>query len=185
MNFKTQQKSIKMKKQFIKYCGNVWYTIMYPLAFVLDRYSDFKYERLRDKIDNLTVQEASCLMAKYILKKLAERPNLEYELYVCESQYDSDECPTTVIDHILDEMARAKGKYHILYKWAWKMHYKHLGKANGILVNDLMTGFIYDELYDIEGIEVYFEYSEEIKNTIRGKVDYPNYQKHLIIKVKQ
>lgn len=185
MNFKTKQKIIKMKKQYAKYCSNVWYTIMYPLTLVLDKYSDFKYKRLNDKVDSLTVQEASHLMAKYILKRLAERPHLVYELYVCESQYDSDECPSTAIDYILWELSRAKGKYHVLYKWGWKIHYKHLRKPNGIFLNDLMTGFIYDELYDIDGLEVYFEYDEELKNSIKGKMNYPNYQKHLVIKVKK
>lgn len=182
MKFIMRQKMYRKKQKLLAFIGGIIVTISSPFIGVYVVYNKFKYKQFKNRVNRLSIYDASCLMARHIFKELAERPKLEYELYVCDSEYHSDADPTTVIDHVLYDLPYSKGKYYILYKWAWDMHYNR--KLNGVWLNEVMAEIIHNELYNIKGLDVHWEYDEEIAKSAIGKRDYPNYQKHLIIRVK-
>lgn len=182
MKFETKQKLHKTKRNLLKTLSNTWYALVYPIAWVLNKYDDFKYERYKKKIENLDIQKIGKLMAKYIQKKLIDRPSDVWELYVCQSSYFSDEQPDTVIDHMIYDLYFAKGKYQLLYKWAYRTHMKQM---NDVWLNDVITRIIHDELYKVDGLDVHWEYVCE-RNEKYEYIDMvKDYRKHLVIKVKE
>lgn len=96
MDFKTKQKLHNVKRKVLKALSNVWYTLVYPLAWVLDKYGDFKYNCHRKKVDNMSIEKAGKLMAKYIQKQLIGNPKRAWELYVCKTSYWLDEDPCSL-----------------------------------------------------------------------------------------
>lgn len=183
MDFKTKQKLHKVKCNLSKALSNTWYALMSPIAWVLNKYDDFKYECYKKKIENLDIQKIGKLMAKRIQKKLIERPSEVWELYVCQSSYWSDGRPDTAIDHMIYGLCFAKGKYQLLYEWAYRAHYQK--QMNDVWLNDVITRIIHDELYKVDGLDVYWEYETDLVNPWVTSQPIKDYQKHLIIKVKE
>lgn len=183
MKFETMQKLYKAKRKLYKVISNTWYTLMYPVAWILDLHSDYKYKHFKKKVNNLTIQEIGELMAKRTLKKLTRNPKRVYEFYVCESSYYSDEEPMTVIDYMIDELYYSEGKWKFLYKWAYEQHHHY--NMNGVWLNEAITQVIHDELSCIKGLDVHWEYVCQINEGMKYIELVKDYQKHLVIKVKE
>ena len=183
MKFETKQKLHKTKRNLLKTLSNTWYILMSPIAWVLNKYNNFKYERHKKKIENLDIQMIGELMAKHIQKKLIEKPSEVWKLYVCQSSYFPDEQPDTVIDHMIYDLCFAKGKYQLLYDWAYRTHYWK--KMNDVWLNDVLTQIIHDELFRIDGLDVYWEYETDLVNPWKTPQPIEDYRKHLVIKVKE
>lgn len=183
MKFKTKQKLYEVKCKLSKALSNIWYTSVYPLAWILDKHSEFKYKHFQKKVDNLTIQEAGELMAKHILKKMVDKPTYAFEFYVCNSLWYPDAEPDTMIDYMLYDLYYAKRKYKVLYQWAYKKHYYK--NMNDVWLNEALCQIVFDELCDIEGLDVHWEYETDLTDPWKTWQPIKDYQKHLVIKVKK
>lgn len=185
MEFKTQQQLYKLKKQTAKGLSEMWYTLVYPLAWSLDKIDYIKHRRLDKKVANMSVQNAGKFMARHIYKEMIEEKK-RYEFYVCKSDYSKyvDETNSfTVIDYILEDLhyiSNKKYKYKVLYEWAEIQHRKGM---NDVWLNGELCQIIYDELCDVDGIHVYWEYETELTDKRKYWRPMQDYQKHLIIEV--
>lgn len=183
MDFKTKQKLHNVKRKVLKALSNVWYTLVYPLAWVLDKYGDLKYNRHKKKVENMSIEKAGKLMAKYIQKQLISNPKRVWELYVCKTSYWSEGDPVTVVDYMMYCFYYGKGEYETLYDWAYGIHYNK--KLNDVWLNGELAQIIYDELSKVKGLDVHWEYVCELNEKYEYFDVIKDYQKHLVIKVKQ
>lgn len=183
MKFERLRKLYKAKQKWSKIATTTWYKVIYPIAWALRLYDDFKYKRTEKKIANLTIQKVGELMAKRILEKLTINPKRVYEFYVCESSYYSDDDPVTIIDYMIYDLCYTKGKFALLYKWAYKQHYHY--RMNDVWLTGVLTQVIYDELCSIEELDVHWEYVCQINEELEYIQPIKNYEKHLVVKVKK
>lgn len=182
MKFETKQKLHNKKSKTFKALSNTWYTLVYPLAWLLNKRNDIKHRRFKRKVDNLSIEKAAKLMAKHIQKSLISNPKWTWELYVCKSSYWSESDPDTVVDHMMYSFYYGKGKYKLLYKWAYDIH--HYKKMNDVWLNGELTRIIHKELSKVDGLDVHWEYETELTDPRKTWLPIKDYQKHLVIKVK-
>lgn len=185
MKFKTQQRIHKFKKQTAKGLSEVWYTLVYPLAWSLDKIDYIKHRRLDKKATNLSVQEVGEFMARHIRKEMIKGWK-RYEFYVCKSNYHkyADETKSfTAIDYILEDLCYIKNKkykYKVLYEWAEIQHRKGM---NDVRLNGVLCEIIFDELCDVDGIRAYWEHETDLTDKWKYWQPMQDYQKHLIVEV--
>ena len=180
MKFETMQKLYKAKRKLSKATSNTWYTLVYPLAWLLDKHSEVKYKYFQKKVDNLTIQKVGELMAKEIQKRLVVRPKTEYEFYVCKSDckgFWDDDCIDTPLAHLLTKDLFIND---CVYEWA-----RRSADMNDVWLSNEMCQIIYDELCDVQELDVCWHHTCELNEKYKYFDLVKDYQKHLVIKVKK
>ena len=183
MDFKTKQKLHNVKRKVKDSIRKGLCTILFPLFWIEDKRCDLKCNRHKKKVENMSIEKAGKLMAKYIQKQLISRPKQVWELYVCKTSYWSEGDPVTVVDYMMYCFYYGKGEYETLYDWAYGIHYNK--KLNDVWLNGELAQIIYDELSKVKGLDVHWEYVCELNEKYEYFDVIKDYQKHLVIKVKQ
>lgn len=178
MKFTTKRKLNDLKRKTNKMLCNTWYTLVYPLAWLLNTCDKYKEKRFDKKVSKLTVDDVSKLMAKQIQKELINNPKNKYELFVCKSTCNVWERVDVLTP--LDELL-TKWIYVNDYVYKWAMQSRDL---NDVWLNGEMCQVIFDELCDIEGLDVQWNYVCEANEQFKYCKPVKDYQKHLVIKIK-
>ena len=187
MNFKTRQKLHKTKRKTIDTLKKVIWVMLYPIIFLSDAYDKLKSNYKKHRVKSLTHEQVANLMCKHIIDILTRRPKYQFEFYVCQTQYckygDWDSEPLTVVDYIVDSFDyNKKRKYKLLREWGVDIHYKD---KNTVELNRDLTDLIYFKLSEVEGLEVCWKYETHLADKWKVWNPIKDYEKHLVIKVKQ
>lgn len=188
MNLNTKMKIHKFKKQVGGVIRDTYYFLVTPLAWCEEKFYKFKSKRVKNKVDNLSHEKVADLMANHIQNKLIERQKYVFKFYVCKSDYskyvDYLDSPITVVDYIIDSFDYTKKrKYKLLRKWGEDIHY--IFRLNDVWLNGVLTQMIHDRLCEVDGLDVHWEYETELADPTKTWRPIRDYQKHLVIKVKE
>ena len=189
MNFKTRQKLHKFKKQGKHIINKIISIAVKPLEpfvnlilWCEDRFYLMNRKRLEHKIKNLSCEKVVNVVAKRIVKELLEDSEGQYEFYICKSDFmgihDEYNTSLTVIDYILDNFEYEKKYiYKVVDCWASSLRWNSNNKLN---IDRELTELLNEKLSQYEDLDVHWEC--EILNYW---CDIKDYEKHLVIKVKQ
>lgn len=113
----------KKIKKFKKNLEKSWYTLMYPLAWTIDKYENIRNKRLKKK---LTMEKIAKVLAKEIYKKLAKSSGHYHTSVIIADNIDTNYC--TDANSFIDYYSHfnSKGRKLMRLKGIYREHKNEL-----------------------------------------------------------
>ncbi len=163
LSIKARIKIKELKRKLI----SIWYFLMKPLAYLIDKIDNYKYNKSQDKISKWTDEYAVKLYSKILVKQLIKYKN-KYEEFVVAEWCNEEDGLRTIKDYIISQRYNRK-----LESWSYKLPYSDVDRI------EKLTELLRIELEKYK--EINCEYITDKKYSYCGLSR--NYRKTLAVKL--